>query len=112
MPVLFAFNLQTKCEMSSMIRSRGMAWAPKCRNKSRDPDHAHLGDSQHDKANASPGQLVYKIWSLQLQPLQRYFKGCKKSKVSRDPNHAHLGDNSQENPNTSRGQLVYQIWSL
>jgi len=27
MPVLFAFNLQTKFEMSSFIRSRNMAWA-------------------------------------------------------------------------------------
>jgi len=65
MPVLFAFNLETKFEMFSFIRSRYMAWAPKCRNKSRDPDHAHLGDSQHDKANTSRGQVVYEIWSLQ-----------------------------------------------
>ena len=49
MPVglLFTFNLQTKFEMSSFIHSRDMAWAPKCRNESHDPDHAHLGDSQH-----------------------------------------------------------------
>jgi len=38
------FNLQTKFEMSSFIRSRDMAWAPKCRNESCDPDNAHLGD--------------------------------------------------------------------
>jgi len=66
MPVLFAFNLQTKFEMSSFIRSRDMSWAPKYRNESLDPDHANLGDSQHHKANASRGQLVYEIWSLQL----------------------------------------------
>ena len=53
MPVLFAFNLQTKFEMSSFIRSRDMAWAPKCRSKSRDPDHARLVDSQHEKANTT-----------------------------------------------------------
>ena len=49
MLVLFAFNLQTKLEMSSFIRSRDMAWAQKCTNESRDPDNAHLGNSQHDK---------------------------------------------------------------
>jgi len=61
MPVLFAFNLQTKFEISSFIPSRDMAWATKCRNESRDPDHAHLGDSQHDKVNISRGQVVYEI---------------------------------------------------
>jgi len=66
MPVLFTFNLQTKFEMSSFIRSRDMAWAPKCRNESRDPDHASLGDSQHHKANTSRGKIVYEIWSLQM----------------------------------------------
>ena len=57
MPKIFALNLQNKFEMSSFIRS----WAPKCRNDSRDPDHAHLGDSQHDKAITSRGQVVYEI---------------------------------------------------
>ena len=66
MRVLFAFNLQTKFEMSSFIRSRDMTWAPKCRNESRNPDHVHLGDSQHGKANTSRSQVVYEIWSLQL----------------------------------------------
>jgi len=61
MPVLFTFNLQTKFEMSSFIRSRDMAWAPKCRNESRGPDHAHLVDTQHDKANTLRGQVVYEI---------------------------------------------------
>jgi len=46
MPVFFTFNLQTKFEMSSFIGSKDMAWVPKCRNESRDPDHAHLEDSQ------------------------------------------------------------------
>jgi len=46
MPVLFAFNLQTKFEITSFIRSIDIAWAPKCRDESRDPDHAHLRDSQ------------------------------------------------------------------
>jgi len=54
-------NLQTKFEMSSFIRSIDMAWAPKCRNEPRDPDHAHLADSQHDKANTSRGLVVYEI---------------------------------------------------
>jgi len=39
---------------------------PKCRNEPRDPDHAHLADSQHDKANTSRGQVVYEISGLQL----------------------------------------------
>jgi len=46
MPVLFTFNLQPKFEMSSFIRYEDMAWVPQCINESRDPDHAHLGDSQ------------------------------------------------------------------
>ena len=41
--VLFTFNQQTKFEMSSFIRSKDIAWAPKCRNESRNPDHAPLG---------------------------------------------------------------------
>jgi len=45
MPVLFTFSMQTKFEMSSFICSKDVAWAPKCRNESRDPDHAHLGKS-------------------------------------------------------------------
>ena len=65
---LFTLNTQTKSEMSSFIRSKDMAWVPKCRNGSRDPDHAHLGDSQHHKANTCTprGQVVYEISSLQL----------------------------------------------
>jgi len=61
MPVLFTFNLQTKFEMPSFIRSTDMAWVQKYRNESRYPDHAHLGDSQHQKANTSCGQVVYEI---------------------------------------------------
>ena len=50
MPELFAFNLQTKFEMSSFIRSKDMAWARKLLvTRVRDPDHAQLG-----------GQLVTK----------------------------------------------------
>jgi len=64
MPVLFTLNLQTKFEMSSFIRSKDMVWAPKRRNESRDPDHAHLGDNQHHEPNTSRGQVVYEIWSL------------------------------------------------
>jgi len=55
------FNLQTEFEMPSFIRSKNMAWAPTCRNESRNPDHAHLGDSQHHKTNTSHGQVVYEI---------------------------------------------------
>jgi len=40
------FNLQTKFEMSSFIRTKDMAWAPKCRNA--------LGDSQ-----ASQGLILH-----------------------------------------------------
>ena len=61
MAVLFTFNLQTKFEMSSFIRSKDMAWAPKRRNGSHDPDHAHLGIVRHHKANTSRGQLLYEI---------------------------------------------------
>jgi len=57
MAVLFTFNRQTKFEMSSFIRSIGMAWAQKYRNGSRDPDNAH-------KANTLRSQLMYEIWSL------------------------------------------------
>ena len=63
MPVLFEINLRTKFEMSSSIRSKDMAWVPKCRHESRDPNHAHLGDNHRDNANTSRGQvgLVYEI---------------------------------------------------
>jgi len=47
----FTFNLQTKFEMSSFIRFKNMSRAQKCRNGSRDPDNAHLGDSQSSQAN-------------------------------------------------------------
>jgi len=64
MPVVFMLNLQTKFETSSFIRSTDMAWAPKCRIESCDPDHAHLGDSQHYKANTSRGQVHTAVKSL------------------------------------------------
>jgi len=64
MPLLFVLNLQTKFEISGFIHSKDMAWAPKCRNGSRDPDHAHLGDSQVSQDYTSCGQLVYKILSV------------------------------------------------
>ena len=91
MPVLATFNLQTKFEMSSFIRCKDMAWAPKCRNESRDPDHAHLGTVSHQKAKTSRGQLVYKIWSSRCRDISG---GVKFQNVSRDPDHAQLG-NSQ-----------------
>jgi len=53
-------NPQTKFEMSSFIRSKDMARAFKCGNGSRDPDNARL-EIRHRKANASRGQLAYKI---------------------------------------------------
>jgi len=46
MPILFAFNLQTKFQMSGFIHSKDMAWAPKCRNGPNDLDYARLRDSQ------------------------------------------------------------------
>jgi len=45
MAVVFTYNQQTNFEMSSFIHSKDTAWAPKRRNGSCDPDHAHLGDS-------------------------------------------------------------------
>ena len=59
MPVLSTLNLQTKLEMSRFIRSKDISWAPKCRNESRDPDHAHLLDSQHHETYTSRGQVEY-----------------------------------------------------
>jgi len=78
MAVLFTFNLQTKFEMSSCIRSKDMAHThpfngslsgttqryglgKKCRNGSRDLDNAHLGIVSRHKANTSCGQLLYEI---------------------------------------------------
>jgi len=55
MAVLFTFNLQTKFEMSSFIRSKDMVWAPRYGNWSHDPDHAHLGDSQSQWCIAKNG---------------------------------------------------------
>jgi len=48
-------------EMFSFIRSKHMAWAPKCRSGLHDPDHAHLGTVYHEDANTSRDKLVYKI---------------------------------------------------
>ena len=77
-PVLFTFNLQTKLEISSIIRSKAMAWAPKCRKMGHVTLTTHTrGIVSDHKANTSRGQHAYKIWSLQLQQLQTYFRGCK-----------------------------------
>ena len=43
--ILITMNLLTKFEVSSFIRSKDMTGAPECRKESRDPNHAHLGDS-------------------------------------------------------------------
>jgi len=43
---LITINLHTLFELCSFIHSKDMAWAPKFRNGSRDPDHAHYGYSQ------------------------------------------------------------------
>ena len=56
MLVLFTFSVQTKFEISSFVCSKCMALAPKCRNGSRDPDHAHLGIVRHHKADTSCSQ--------------------------------------------------------
>jgi len=61
MTVLFKFNLQTKFEMSSFIRSKDMAWA-----QNVEMGHVTLtmptwGTISHHKANTSRGQLVYEI---------------------------------------------------
>jgi len=63
-PVLFRFNLQTKFEVCSFIRSKDMAWA-----KNAEMGHVTLatptwGVVSHHKANTSRGQLVQKICSL------------------------------------------------
>ena len=65
MPVLFTFGMQTKFEMCSFICSRNMAWTPKCRNGSCDPDHAHFG-----------GYLVMK------RPILHMAYSCTKFEVS------------------------------
>ena len=45
MPLLFTFNLQTKFEMSSFIRSKDMACAQNVsKSESCDPDHAPFRD--------------------------------------------------------------------
>jgi len=61
MPVLFTFNLQTKFEVSSFIRSKDMAWVKKRRNGSHGSGHAYLGIVSYHKANTSHGQLVGSI---------------------------------------------------
>ena len=61
MPVLFTFNLQTKFEMSNFIRSKDMAWAPKCRNESRDFDHAPFGDDDISKLGLATINLKTKF---------------------------------------------------
>ena len=53
------FNRQTKFEMSSFIRSTDMACTSKCRNGSRDPVHAHLGDSQVSQGLILPADNQY-----------------------------------------------------
>ena len=60
MAVLFTFSQQTKFEMSSFICCKDMAWVPKCRDGSHDPDRTHLGIGI-TRLNASRGQLVYEI---------------------------------------------------
>jgi len=59
MPVLFAFNLQTKFG----IHSRNMTWIPKCRNGSHDPDHAQLGYTSSSKG-------YYFMWPTRVQNLK------------------------------------------
>ena len=115
MVVLFTLNLQTKFEMSSFIRSKDMAWAPKCINESREPDHAHLGDSQHHKANTSRGQVVYEVLKSLAVAVEEIFQRVQKSKKC----HVILttptwGTVSRQKANklTLCGQLVYNIWSL
>jgi len=109
MLVLFAFNLQTKCEMSSFIRSKDMARAPECRNQSRDPDHAHpLG-----------GQGLQRlILHVANSCTQFEDSSCSRSgDISRVQNskmcHVILttptwGTVSHQNANTSGSQLAYK----
>ena len=56
-------------------------YSPQCKNYSRDPDPARLGDSQSSQGQlhhkSSHGQPVYKIWSLWPQLFRRYYTGCK-----------------------------------
>ena len=40
----FYVQSATKFEMSSLIWFKDVAWTPKCRNVSRDPDHAPFRD--------------------------------------------------------------------
>jgi len=39
----FCVQSANQFEMFSFIRSKDIAWAQKCRNRSRDSDQAHLG---------------------------------------------------------------------
>jgi len=41
------------------------------------PDHVHLGTISFDKDNISRGQLVYKIWNLQLSRFIDISRGVK-----------------------------------
>jgi len=61
MPVLFTFNMQTKFEMSSFIRPKDMAWAPKL-----EMSHVTLTTPtwrivRHHKTSTSRDQVVYEI---------------------------------------------------
>jgi len=69
--ILVTFNLQTKFQMSSFICSRDMAWASKCRNESRDPDHAPFGLKL-----ATINLYMYQIWLL-TAPVTKIRKAVK-----------------------------------
>ena len=69
MPVLFTFNLQTKFEMSSFIRSKNLAWAPKCRNGPRDPNYAHLANS-YTKFQNCPDEWGWTV-TMHIRSLSR-----------------------------------------
>jgi len=86
------FNLQTKFEMSSFVRSKDMAWAPKCRNESCDLDHTYLGDNQDQKANTSLRPSGIQDLTSPAVAIAEIFQGCNILKLSRNPDHTQLGD--------------------
>jgi len=86
MAILFTFNLQTKFDMSSFIRSKAMAWFPGCKNRSC-PKHAH-GIVRHHRANSSRGHTKFEVSSFRLSSDISGDVKFENVSLSRDPDHA------------------------
>ena len=70
-------NSCIKLEVSSVNRSRNVRGCKNLKCVMWSWPRPLGGTVSHEEANTSPGQLMYKIRSLYLQPLQRYFRGSK-----------------------------------